>query len=1043
MSKPLSESEVNLLEQSLGWKDEWLDDHEKIVSLSDERVPMFTIQILFLLRKILPSTTALFKILCLLVPQQGFCLPTDARALARKMKKLNTERTSLLKSKGGKEKLEVIHSGSFFEWLKKHKAPTVSSTCPSKTSEQLQREEDFQNQKQKLELLLEEEKSKSRRLGDLIKEEKSTSELSAKTIDNLKGDKVHLNKVIGGLKSSIAKYQSVIAAQKLNSAQQSFKGCNHDTGLGFITITRFCEGEPRIFEGIKYTKDLASMTFKSNNQPAIFTAISSKHSNSTLCDKQLNNRVSFLFKLLCLLSGCAPNVFLGRECDVQELSVLFAKFLKKYGNLFFSDFVLPSDFFPKLSPAQAVDVKSLLRLSMDAFRKLRIVLKKCLGFNIFPSEGKMRDMQSQLLTYLKKADVNVSTQTLVKVGQEKKHGNVYVLRCRDLSGYMENVLKEYKLKAGFGPDDAQKRVDLLFSGDKGGGLVKFYFEVICGQTKLSVYDVHVFSMYEGSDCYENLHTVFEPFQVEIRRIQEDDFRLDGHPVKVLLGGDFHFLDAVLGHQGSSATFPSSKWDVSLSHLREHGSRPHTPENCVDIQFRNVDDVNANYSANLALNGQSCELRKTGKFHCCFFGPMIFPIKTLENVVPPVLHIMLGIVLKLFNLLLDRSRDLDSSKVGSPAHIENMRQKEKAEEEARVTMEALDKKRRELGKELVDLYSWRERFDAVLAGNIKELHSIAKAFDNSCSTKNPKFEKCTGIKCFLSCYDSDVFWVACDVCKCWKHCMCELIPSSEQAYYSNEVDSKYTCLTCRGKDVDDISDLFKDVINKIVCRQESAEASFQRSSHTLAMLEEETVKTMGPIEIDLHRRLNEINVDRQAFHGEVFVGNHCKIVLAKHKYLCECLDGDKVGTQIEAVLEIFAKLVPLIFTKKDLDEEEITELTNLCNEYGRVFPKSFPAENLTVKMHSLIFSVPRFVSIHKTIGRYSEEEGESLHNLINQELRRVCSIRCKPLKLKLVLEGAALRAKADRTLLKPISRKCQSCHKGFYLQGVCQSCNAKR
>ena len=38
---------------------------------------------------------------------------------------------------------------------------------------------------------------------------------------------------------------------------------------------------------------------------------------------------------------------------------------------------------------------------------------------------------------------------------------------------------------------------------------------------------------------------------------------------------------------------------------------------------------------------------------------MIPIHSLDNVVPPVLHITLGIVLRLFNLLVDECRKLDN------------------------------------------------------------------------------------------------------------------------------------------------------------------------------------------------------------------------------------------------------------------------------------------------------------------------------------------------------------------------------------------------
>ena len=41
-------------------------------------------------------------------------------------------------------------------------------------------------------------------------------------------------------------------------------------------------------------------------------------------------------------------------------------------------------------------------------------------------------------------------------------------------------------------------------------------------------------------------------------------------------------------------------------------------------------------------------------------------------------------------------------------------------------------------------------------------------------------------------------------------------------------------------------------------------------------------SMGESEKQLLNILDEIGVKRQAYHGNVFIGNHCKVILAKDK-----------------------------------------------------------------------------------------------------------------------------------------------------------------
>ena len=78
--------------------------------------------------------------------------------------------------------------------------------------------------------------------------------------------------------------------------------------------------------------------------------------------------------------------------------------------------------------------------------------------------------------------------------------------------------------------DHESVISFLFSDDKGGEHMKFHFEVIGNQSIVSVYDVHIFAMYKGSDCAENMEKVIASFQTVLREIQADGFRLDGHRV---------------------------------------------------------------------------------------------------------------------------------------------------------------------------------------------------------------------------------------------------------------------------------------------------------------------------------------------------------------------------------------------------------------------------------------------------------------------------------------------------------------------------------
>ena len=74
----------------------------------------------------------------------------------------------------------------------------------------------------------------------------------------------------------------------------------------------------------------------------------------------------------------------------------------------------------------------------------------------------------------------------------------------------------------------------------------------------------------------------------------------------------------------------------------------------------------------------------------------------------------------------------------------------------------------------------------------------------------------------------------------------------------------------------------------------------------------------------------------------------------------------------------------------------------------------------------------------------EQEGESLHNSVNQELRQLYCIRNPCQKLKLVLRRQELWSKSDRKLLDCVGRLCSDCKdaglRSFLKNGKCLVCD---
>ena len=77
-----------------------------------------------------------------------------------------------------------------------------------------------------------------------------------------------------------------------------------------------------------------------------------------------------------------------------------------------------------------------------------------------------------------------------------------------------------------------------------------------------------------------------------------------------------------------------------------------------------------------MEGSERAMAARGKLHKSIISSPLFPVVSLGNVVPPVLYITLGIVLKLFKMLLEgvKSQDCTSKELGTQANEDEWKAK---------------------------------------------------------------------------------------------------------------------------------------------------------------------------------------------------------------------------------------------------------------------------------------------------------------------------------------------------------------------------------
>ena len=823
-----------------------------------------------------------------------------------------------------------------------------------------------------------------------------------------------------GLKSGQVRHKCISPSTSAESAP--LKGKTASTGteieglLGDLVLLSL-EEKPGLYEGRRYFKcDVADGRSKlSTGSNAYYAEIPKcKEPASKINKKEVQKRGRFAMDVLGKISS--------PHNDESEKELVLTEMIKSNKELFIRAAENAGvSTLRMLTPEQAVNIRSLMRLPMNKVRNLRSCLSN-LKVNIFPSERKMRNFQRPLTSHVNAMSVETGFMGLHKTAADEMVTSRPYVRVKDLESYISEFLQSETLIEN---DQFNGRLWLLFGGDKGGQHMKFHVECLNTSKAGSVDNVHIFCMFEAADTLDNMWKVFYPFRQQINDLQQPGKTILGKKLEIFLGGDYHFLDDCLGHQGSSASFPSSSDLVQLQHLQTHGGMPHTPESC-PTSIRSVKHYAESYNENLSDSRNGYNRRENGKYHYSVIEQMLFPIKSLDRVVPPGLHIMLGIMLNIYNLILDECRRIDEKEKESK-NEEHQQEISYEWELKSIELEDKTRKLREIGEEVVEIENRCARIESVVAGDPKKNLELSKVSDTGRkSKKRAAIEKCSSAYCCITHHDANVQWVQCDKCEMWFHTFCECMSAQEELTISDT--EVYECLSCSKVDVtEDFDKILNEKVAKLIEEEDQVKTDTVKLQAECDSFRSKFDSVVGEREKRLSDSLDQMGVIRQSYHGNVFVGNHCKKILQNFHLLTEVVrDQEEMFNNFNEIFTIFRDIQRLMSANRFLTFDEIEKLNDLCINFGNRFPVLFPNRNLTRKMHELIFTVPRFVRKFKTLGKLSEEEGESLHAAVNQELRQLACVRDQSEKIRLVLERQELRSSVSKLLLKVDIRICQRC-----------------
>ena len=149
-----------------------------------------------------------------------------------------------------------------------------------------------------------------------------------------------------------------------------------------------------------------------------------------------------------------------------------------------------------------------------------------------------------------------------------------IFTVRNLLGYIEKLAEE-------DGDNLLHSEELLLclGGDGGGG--RFVAEFAFLSTLDKSVTLHPMLIYEGTDCRENLTLTLGKLTPQIRQLEGAPVNVKGRQLKIKIYAVFDLcaLNAILGKQGSSATYFDPWTNTRLDHIRNHKGNTHTPDKC--------------------------------------------------------------------------------------------------------------------------------------------------------------------------------------------------------------------------------------------------------------------------------------------------------------------------------------------------------------------------------------------------------------------------------------------------------------------------------
>ncbi|GFS16604.1 amine oxidase [Elysia marginata] len=365
-----------------------------------------------------------------------------------------------------------------------------------------------------------------------------------------------------------------------------------------------------------------TLTFKTLGQPLVFERSVKPRKSSAVANSPLRRRqAKKIEKIRSQISGLGEkDVVKQHISELKRTKGMVRKNLEREMGLSKR----------KFTPEEALVMKETMNISYHQF-KLQSKFLKTIGTDL-PNEHAIRTLHKSLA----KSDVEIIEKQFDSTKTAETH-NKEAAFIKNLPEFVTKILEKHHKneELTWHRTIPLEEIWIKLGGDHGKGSFKISFH-ICNISKPNSKDnTHLIAMAKVPDTTNNIEVIINHLKEQIYELASMQWR--EKTIKLFIFGDYWFLCKLYGLSGPAGSYPCL-W----CHVHRHQMQN---DDSAMSQLRSVESLVTDFE-NFKQSGS--DKQKAKHHHNVIHSPLLNI--SLDNVSPPYLHILLGLVLKHHNSL---------------------------------------------------------------------------------------------------------------------------------------------------------------------------------------------------------------------------------------------------------------------------------------------------------------------------------------------------------------------------------------------------------